>query len=719
VRGSSDSSADRLAAAGVEPRPAALASRLGCRLAARTGLVCLLFTLLVAGLFAPDRGFVQDELWLLSAVRAAPDFAHSLVLRDQAWRSQPQRLLLPLPFALAARSGFARDFLQLASCLVWFGTALLAGVLAWQYFDRRPVTAFLAAGLTASATGDLTLNKLHALPAYLSVLAFLAALAALLRFRQRGGWVWLAGSLVCLLGGLFTYDAPLAAALATPALLAVLAGRLDRPLLAVAATWYAALVPYLALLARSLFTPGTHASVVLEPVTPVRHGLRALWLFGWNFAPWHWAAIFSLPGELSPPDALPELDRALASGLGVAVLLLLLRRFEPGSGAAPWRVARVATLLVVAFLSNASMALLNDLRVPFRSQLVSRVFVSIALAALLDAALSRFPRGRAALWLLLGLQVGLGLNAGLASQDFGLSLWRRQRRELGSIIETVAAVRPGVNLLLQIPAGAPSLATFAPEVGSHWLSLLAPDVRALIWNGGTGKFNCTPEARGFVCRNPTHAEDYQSGRRKPWILPFETTLLMVYVPDEGRFRLEPRLPSGWTWERAAEPLPAAAQLIRSAQPSRAAEQMLGRPELLGRWFPSRQTGLYLPLFSVQDEQATLDPSFAAPGGLEIRDGRQQAVLRQPGPVLTGVLWSAAPHRVALRCRVSGFAGRLGRWELSLRAGSGLRRLSAAALSPEPVLEAELERGRNEFTVSLQVAGPELGAAWGCFIVGVA
>jgi hypothetical protein len=248
--------------------------------------------------------------------------------------------------------------------------------------------------------------------------------------------------------------------------------------------------------------------------------------------------------------------------------------------------------LVTALVANAGVALVVDW--PFRTQTVSRLFVSLALALLvagLARVLARSGRARLAWcsWLICLPFVAGGLWAGLCSQDLYLTLWRRHRLELGSILAQVPNLRPGAQLLLYVPRDAPLTSLHYMPVGSTWLSYLYGDLKvpAVIWSA-SGGFDCRAEGPSFVCRNPARADCYASGRCQPLRLPFESTVLLRYVRAEGRFVLQRDLPPDLAPGAGGRYDPG--DWIVPGPRSRWARELLDQPELLGAFFPGPERG---------------------------------------------------------------------------------------------------------------------------------
>lgn len=565
-----------------------------------------LLALLAFGLLAPDRGFVQDELWTLVALRDARAGALRFLWPAGTLALVPQRPLLGVPFALALLTPWPRLALQLLASLVWLLTGVAAVCLMRRLRPGRPLAAFAAGALVLTATGDHTLGNLAYISGYVASAALLAALAALLAWERGGARRSLAGALVALAFGLLSYDGIVAAAVAVPALVWGLHDRTREPpgaarrRLAGALAWCALLLPYLALFAVSLRTAGSYAERTVGRPAPAEWLERTARLFALNFTPWRWSGVFVRPEDGTTAALLPASWRLALAAAGtlvfVAVALRLARRGQHDGAPASWRWTSRAlgSLLAAAALANGAVALVVGW--PHRTQIVSRLFVSLALALFADVAAQRLERARPSLarapWALPAVFVAFGLDAGLVGQDYQLTLWRRHRAELRSILDQVPGLTADAWLLLRLPAGAPFTAFYYPAVGGPWLDYLygAPP-RAIIWSAG-GRVDCSLAVGAFVCRDRLRAACYASGACEPFVLPIERTVLLDYAPSSGRFELQPRLPPDLL--SAAAPPAVAAAAARYAPGScvvprprtRAARELLDTPEFLGRFLPA-------------------------------------------------------------------------------------------------------------------------------------
>jgi hypothetical protein len=567
-------------------------------------LAFALFTLLAWGLLAPDRGYLQDEPWILAALRDGRAGALGFLWPAHTLALTPQRPLQGLPFALALLTPWPRLALQITFGAAWLVSGVAAARLVARLRPGRPLAAFAAGSLVLTATGDHAVDNLAYLTAYVAAAAFLVALASLAAWERDGSRRSLAAALAALAFGLLTYDGIVAAAVAAPALMWGLGDAAREPpgtrrrRAAGSAAWCAVLLPYLALFAYSLRSAGSYAERNVERLAAAEWLARAARLFTLNFTPWRWSGLFVRPEDGTRAALLPAAWLLALTAAGtlvfVAVGLRLARRAAPASPApAGWAARALGSLLLAAALANGAVALVTG--VPHRTQIASRLFASLALALAADLAAERLERARSRLallpWALPAVFVGFGLAAGLVSQDYHLTLWRRHRAELRSILDRVPGLKDDAWMLLRVPAGAPFTSFYYPEVGGPWLDhLYGAPPRAVIWQP-RGRMACSLAVGAFVCRDRRRAECYASGACDPLVVPVERAVLLDHVPSSGGFELRRRLPLDVLAEATA-PAVAAAEARYAPEAcvvprprTRAALELLDTPELLGRWLP--------------------------------------------------------------------------------------------------------------------------------------
>jgi hypothetical protein len=432
----------------------------------------------------------------------------------------------------------------------------------------------------------------------LGAAGLLAALVGATAYVVRGRGDALVGGMLALAFSLLSYDGLVAGGVAAFVVLAAVATGHDpetrqRRRRALAA-WAAVVGLYAGLFVLLSLRPGSYTQRMASSGSAGELAWRALRLFAFNFTPWRWPGIFVRPEDGTRPEALPAgwlLALTLAGVAGVLGAGWLVARRSPMSPARPV-LPLAGACLATALVANAGVALVVDW--PFRTQAVSRLFVSLALALLvagLARVLARSGRARLAwcAWLICLPFVAGGLWAGLCSQDLYLTLWRRHRVELSSILDQVPNLRPGARLLLYLPRDAPFTSFHYLPVGSTWLSYLYGDleVPAVIWSAGG--FECRVQGQAFACRNPTRADCYASGRCQPLMLPFESTVLLRCVRAEERFVLQRELPPDLAPGAAGRYDPGG--WIVPGPRSRWARELLDQPELLAAFFPGRERGL--------------------------------------------------------------------------------------------------------------------------------
>ncbi len=580
---------------------------------AAVALTYALFLLIVWGLFAADRGYLQDEPWIFSALRDGRSAAGLFYVGDHTLRLTPLRPLAHVSYALATLTPWPRLTLQVLEGLTWLAGGLVAASLMRRLRPGRPLAAFAAGALVLTACGDHTVNNLAYQSAYAAAAGWLLALLALLAWEHAGSRLALAAMVSSLACALLTYDGLVAAAIFTPLLPWCCAGlgpaspeRARRRRVGVAC-WCALALPYAAVFALLLGRPGSYVERVLTRPTPRAWLEHSRDLFALNFTPWKWRGVFVRPEDGTGPQLLPETWRLALVGLGllvfVIVALSLARRGAPlAQASGPPTSARGALraiigLLACAAFSNAAVALASPW--PFRTQLASRLCVSLALALAADVAAetrARRPALARAAWLLPAAFVAWGLDAGLASQDMHLTLWRRHRAELRSLLAQVPGLKPDAWLLLRLPANAGVTSFYFPEVGGPWLDLLYGRAPQLVfWNERTGRSNCALQGESFFCRDAHKTACYATGDCVAHVLPLAHTVLCEYVPGTGRVELRRELPSDVLASlgggdpgpavRAYAPLSALEAWPRTA----VARELLDAPEFLARFLPRRET----------------------------------------------------------------------------------------------------------------------------------
>ncbi len=549
--------------------PAFPASRAAAAIAADAALYALL-TLLVWGLTAPLCGLWQDDTSLL---------AIALARRGQGWAGafaptgSPLRRLYELPFLLAQATPHPVHALQLMYGALWVGDALAAGWVAGLLLPRRPLTRLLVVALTLTATSDYLTDNLTAMGYQFAVLMVLLAIGSGLRFLRGGGAGWLAAAAAALAASLWTIDVAVTALVFLPLLVAWQAGVRPRPRsVALLLTWGAVAAPVALLEWRFLHDPKSYAAVARRPLPAAELASRAMTFWSENFMPWQWAFARQV-WYPRPPIAIPAAAMALAAALAVAALALRLRRMPPEPSPAPAaRVLALAALLaLMALAANAAYASIQFSDIRYRTHVLSRIWISLALGILAGWAAARWPRARLGVLAVPALFVGLGTWGGLERQDLFLSTWRQHRRELLSIATNAPALRPGTGIILRSGDRPPDyLATQVEYLTISWLRLLYdephPQGLRLGPRLGTG---CRPGPQGLDCWHFGKADCFAARTCAPDHYDYDRTVLMDYDAPAGVYRLRASL--------AGDPLAAGAAAAAAAAAYRPEARIVRRP----------------------------------------------------------------------------------------------------------------------------------------------
>jgi hypothetical protein len=535
------------------------------------GVLYALLTLLVWGLTAPLQGLWQDDVSLLSLALRRRGMGLAGLL---APAGSPLRRLYLLPFQLALATPHPVLALQVLYGVCWVGQALLAGWIAGMLLPRRPLVRLLVVALTLTASSDYLTGNLTAVGYEFAVLTLLLAVACGLRFLQSGGAGWLVAAVAALGASLWTIDVGVTALVFLPALVAWQAGVRPRfrPVTLVLG-WAAVAAPVALLEWRFLHDPRSYAAVATMPMPAGERAGRALLLWGENFMPWRWA--FARPVWYPRPAvAIPAGAMAVAAAIAVAGLALRIRRTPAVLPAAPpmppARVLGLAALLaLMALAANAAYANLSFADVHYRTHLLSRIWISLALGVLAGWAAARWPRARFGVLAVPALFVGLGIWGGLERQDFFLATWRQHQRELLSIVTSAPALRPGAEVILRSGALTHTYhATEADYLTHSWLTLIydQPDLHTLRLSvhRGTG---CRPTPRGLECWHEGEAACVAAGRCAPDAFAYDRLVLLDFDAAAGVYRLRPSL--------AGDPLAEGAAAAAAAY--RPEAQILRRP----------------------------------------------------------------------------------------------------------------------------------------------
>jgi hypothetical protein len=501
--------------------------------------VYIFLTVLVSGLFALDRGIFHDDIITLTYATAHQ--GHPL---QQLFGTRiATRKLIASYQTIATWLGKPAIFMNLLYVTAWFFMGVCSYFLVKTLFPSRKEIAFVAGALSLTATGDSATNALA--PLYLSVLFYFAALVFLLKWWKHEGKKWLFPSALCLLLSVWTYDASLAAILMTPILLWVIDEfRLTTRLLRAIIFWYGLITPYLTVFFSLLFDRNSHYFAIASvPMTLNQKVIRIMMLFTNNFTPWAWGFGWRhwFP---APPRLLPVSFRLALCTIGISAFALvgfwLLRQKETRVDHSPKEKSRYVFIgivcLLMAFASNAIYATSPGSGSYYRTQLVSGIWVSMAIA-LLAYGLAAFVFKHPSISLILPtFFVGFGIYGGLESQDYLLGYWRQHKAELRSILEQVPAVKPDTRLILYVPPPAPFLATEAEYLARCWMTFLYNDPsiygRVFLWSKRRNT-ECINDPMGFICRGEDQRES---------VIPYDRSVLLVYSLLQNRYILQKTLP---------------------------------------------------------------------------------------------------------------------------------------------------------------------------------
>ena len=451
-----------------------------------------------------------------------------------------------VPFQLALWTPWPLSVLYAMLVAAWLATGLLARALALRLWPALPGVGFLAGALTLAATPDFFTSNLAGLHYLLSVAAALGALLALLDWAEHGGaWRLAAASLGLVVGFLLT-DSPLTVWALGPALLLGTQAPRRRVWTALA-VWYASAVPYLAMVLPAAFDASSYLSHALQPLPWSTRGWRLLDLAAFNLTPWRWSWGRPLwfPRE---PAVIGAPTRACLAGLGALAAAAVVLRGRSDARARREGGARAAA--VVALLAVAANALFASVALSefyCRTHLLSRVWVSLLLAAGLAWCASHGRAARVAASLTAGAWIALGLLGGLERQDYFAGHWRRHRAELASLREAAPGLAPDARVLLRLPAHPGYVATDAGYLARAWMTLLHADptleCRVVLWAEGRPT-SCEPSGPSLVCRGERSPDCVRRDGRREDVLPIDRLVWIDYDPARQRFELRPSLPAG-------------------------------------------------------------------------------------------------------------------------------------------------------------------------------
>ncbi len=560
------------------------------RLLATTSLVVL--AMLTTGLTVFERGLFQDDAHVLLRTFVAPGGTMQALTLPI---TSATRRLQGAPYAIALASGEPLLVLRIASEGLTLAIGLLAALLAWYALRLPAAAAFAAGALTLTASSDWLTASFVAIGYNLAIALYLAGALALVRWSQTGRAAWLVAALLCGSASLWTVDAATAVYPFTPilAFLAVDDTSARRRAMWAMVLWLGTAVPYYVTLATFLGDSRGYAAQAIVAGSWLERVQRGLELVVLNFTPWEWA-FARRSWFASPPSVIGLPVRLTLALVGVAVTAWTLLRATRGmplesSSAAP-RLRRAVILVGFVVCANAPYAAVHLSEFRYRTELMSRVWASLAVAVVFA-----FLQSRSSVWsrragvALVLVFVGLGILGGLERQDYFAGYSRRHATELGSIVAALPGIDPDARVLLRLPPHPLYAATEAPYLARAWVTLLSADpsleCRTFLLSE-VRQASCVPGPDALACRRGDGRRVCDGlatggGASTEQRLPYEHLIVLTYDPSANIYRLEARLPddlrpAGPASDQAAAAY-APARQVRAAEASWIARSLLQRP----------------------------------------------------------------------------------------------------------------------------------------------
>jgi hypothetical protein len=534
--------------------------------------VFLLLAWIAVGALAGQRGIWQDEVQVMfRQFSAGGTFWERVFLTA----GTPARRLVGLPFRLGLWIGEPTGVLFAILTCAWLATGVLAHRLAARLWPGLPAAPFLSGALTLTATGDFFTASLVTLHYVNAIALSLLGLLLLLDFAHRGGRWRLAVSCVAVGTAFFFVDAPITVYALGPLLLWATGVPWRRIGLASAA-WYAAAIPYFAVVLPSLWDPTSYLVHATAPLAPAAWVARVCDLVGYNFTPWRWASARPLwfprePGVLSGSLAVAFIGTGT---LAVAALVFWPRRTANPDPRSRARVVGVLALLAVA--ANAAYASVALSEFYCRTHLLSRVWVALLGAAGLAWLMERGAAWRAVATVSTAVLVALGLRGGLERQDYYAGHWRRHRAELVSLHEAAPGLTPDARVILRVPPHDGFTAVGAGYLARAWLVLLHGDpsleCRVVYWADGRPN-DCEPAAGGLVCRGERSPDCIRHEGSDVDRVPVEQLVWIEYDPASRSFSRRDTLPPPFDALPGYDPQ----DLVSNREPPGIARVLLDRP----------------------------------------------------------------------------------------------------------------------------------------------
>ena len=532
----------------------------------------VLLAWIAVGAVAGRRGIWQDEVQVMFRQFAASGAWWERVFLHAG---TPARRLVGLPFRVGLWLGEPTGTLFAILTCAWLATGALAHRLAARLWPGLPSAPFLAGALTLTATGDFFTASLVTLHYVLAVALSLAALLLFLDFAHAGGRGRLAVACVAIGTAFFFVDAPVTVYALAPLLLWA-TGVPWRRIAIASAAWYAAAIPYFAVVLPSLWDPTSYLVHATAPLAPAAWIARVLDLVAYNVTPWRWAAARPLWFPREPGVVSSSLAVALigTGTLAVAALVFWPRRSAEPAARPRARVAGVLVLLAVA--ANAAYASVVLSEFYCRTHLLSRVWVALLAAAGLGWLIERGAAARVAATALTAVLVALGLRGGLERQDYYAGHWRRHRAELVSLREAAPGLVPDARVLVRLPPHGGFTAVGAGYLARAWMVLLHADptleCRVVYWAEGR-PHDCEPAEGGLVCRGERSPDCVRREGSDEDRVPIEQLVWIEYDPASRRFARRETLPPPFDGLGGYDP----SRLVFEREPPEIARVLLDRP----------------------------------------------------------------------------------------------------------------------------------------------
>jgi hypothetical protein len=529
------------------------------------GLCYVALTILVWGLNALQRGMWQDDVVPLAQAFQRSGSLSALFAPEVG----PLRRLTVLPSAIAYATPHPVWALQILCAAIWLAQGLLAGWIAGLLLPGRPRTRFLVVCLTLTATSDLTTGSMLTLGYNFAALQLLLAAGCALVWLRSGRIalriVALAASAILLLCSLLTMDVAvpaipflvllfilLGAGAARTEIRARNIGRWTtgaagpaRRVAILLIAWAIVVIPIAIAEWAFLHDPTSYAAVALIPISKRMFVGRAFMLWLVNFTPWKWA--FARPAWWTrPAPVIPAVWMAAGSLVVTSLFLLRFRAKNADTGPENGRrsVLLAGLFVTMALAANAAYALVQGSEIWYRTQILSRVWASMAIGILAGWAMTRKPVLRWLAYAVVTAFVFFGAWGGFERQDYFLAVWRWHQHELTSILNTAPALRPGTAIILRgTPPPGRYLATEADYLARCWLVLLYEnrDLQTMRLNPSRGTGCVSGTDGGLDCWLEGQAACFAAKTCEPFRVRLDSLVLMDYDAATASYHLVPSL----------------------------------------------------------------------------------------------------------------------------------------------------------------------------------